>query len=274
MIESTLKFLLTIALGLLAARSAFAATHADGELKIEVVDAETHQPIAARMHLKNHRGQVVKPKLTGLNQFADHFYIDGRNTLPLMRGQYTFELEAGPEYKTQSGHFEIDRHADDSKTIEMHRFADLAKEGWWSGDVDVSRTLVALPLEMRAENLNVVPDTVWQNVDGKWSELEQGKGADDKSTSDTRSLRSLGRTRPAAGRRTVVVWSFEADGFECGDAGEAIVAQRAAGSEEAWRASDRADAVCLGLAGLACERTVGCDRVSESACAAQRRGRR
>ena len=84
------------------------------------------------MHLKNTQGQVVKPKLTALNQYADYFYIDGRVTLPLMRGQYEFELEAGPEYRTQKGHFEIDRHADDTKTIEMHRFADLAKEGWWS----------------------------------------------------------------------------------------------------------------------------------------------
>ena len=76
-------------------------------------------------------------RVAGLNQFADHFYIDGKITLPLRVGQYTFELEAGPEYRTQNGHFEIERHADDSKRIEMHRFADLAKEGWWAGDLDV-----------------------------------------------------------------------------------------------------------------------------------------
>ena len=75
----------------------------------------------------------------GLNQFADHFYIDGTMTLGLRVGQYTFELEAGPEYRTQEGHFEIERHADDTKRIEMHPFADLAKEGWYAGDLDVER---------------------------------------------------------------------------------------------------------------------------------------
>ena len=163
-----------------------AATHADGQLQIEVVDAETHAPIAARMHLKSSHGKAIKLKGTGLNQYADHFYIDGKTTLPLMLGQYTFELEAGPEYKTQNGHFEIERHADDTKTIEMHRFADLSKEGWWSGDLDVSRPLAVVPLAMRAENLNVAPVTGWQNVDGKWSETDEGKGAGEKSPSESR----------------------------------------------------------------------------------------
>jgi hypothetical protein len=187
------KFSLVLLLSLVALGAgpmpvphASAATHADGELEIKVVDAESQQPIAARMHLKDHRGQTVKPKVPGPPQYADHFYIDGRVALPLMRGQYTFELEAGPEYKTQNGHFEIDRHADDSKTIEMHRFADLAKEDWWSGDLDVSRPLAALPLAMAAENLNVVAATARQNIDGKWNEVVETKRNDSNSNPDTR----------------------------------------------------------------------------------------
>ena len=74
-------------------------------------------------------------------------------TLPLRVGQYTFELDAGPEYRTQSGHFEIERHADDSKRIEMKRFANLRDEGWYGGDLDVSRRAADLPLIMRAEGL-------------------------------------------------------------------------------------------------------------------------
>ena len=40
----------------------------------------------------------------------------------------------------------------------MHRFADLAKEGWWGGDLDVERPLAELPLAMRAESLAYVPN--------------------------------------------------------------------------------------------------------------------
>jgi hypothetical protein len=135
-----------------------AAPRPDGELTVEVVDAETLQPVVARMHLKNSRGRPVRLRVPGLNQFADHFYIDGKFTVGLRAGQYTFELEAGPEYRTQDGHFEIERHADDSKRIEMHPFANLAKEGWYAGDLDVERRAEDLPLAMKSESLAYVPN--------------------------------------------------------------------------------------------------------------------
>ena len=138
-------------------QSSHAAPRGDGQLTIEVVDGETGKPIAARMHLKNSRGRPLTLRLPNTAEFGGHFYIDGQLTLPLRIGQYTFELDAGPEYRTQSGHFEIERHADDSERIEMKRFADLAKEGWYGGDLDVARRPADMPLIMRAEGLSVAP---------------------------------------------------------------------------------------------------------------------
>lgn len=146
-----------------------AAPHTDGQLRIEVVDSATGQPIAARMHLiagsstsrkagaTTRAKRAVKLNLPGTAEFGGHFYIDGTVTLPLRVGQYTFELEAGPEYLTQSGHFEIERHADDSKRIEMKRVTDLAKEGWWAGDLEVRRKDTDMPLIKRAEGLQIAP---------------------------------------------------------------------------------------------------------------------
>jgi hypothetical protein len=152
------RLLCLLLCGQLLLGSALAAPHSDGQLLIEVVDAESGQPIAARMHLKNRRGRPVRLRAAGLHQYADHFYIDGKLTLPLRIGQYTFDVEAGPEYRTQHGHFEIERHADDTERVEMHRFADLAKEGWWAGDLDAQRRADDLPLTMRAESLAYVPN--------------------------------------------------------------------------------------------------------------------
>lgn len=123
---------------------------------IEVVDAETLKPLAARMHLKNSRGSPVRLRTGALNPFADHFYIDHETLLGLRAGQYEFEIESGPEYRTQSGHFEIVRHAEDAKQIPMSPFADLAKEGWFGGDLDVERIPEHLPLALRAESLALV----------------------------------------------------------------------------------------------------------------------
>jgi hypothetical protein len=145
--------------------TAWAAPHADGELRIEVVDSATGQPMVARMHLSTGRKigantsaqRSIKLNLPNTAEFGGHFYIDGKATLPLRVGQYSFELEAGPEYLTQSGYFAIERHADDSKRIEMKRITDLAKEGWWGGDLDVRRKAKDMPLIMGAEGLKVAP---------------------------------------------------------------------------------------------------------------------
>jgi hypothetical protein len=134
-----------------------AAPRGDGQLTIEVVDRATGQPIAARMHLVNSRGRPVRLRLPNTAEFGGHFYIDGQLALPLRIGQYKFELDAGSEYRTQSGHFEIERHADDSKRIEMNRFANLAAEGWYGGDLHALRRAEGLPLIMRAEGLTIVP---------------------------------------------------------------------------------------------------------------------
>jgi hypothetical protein len=148
-----------------ACSTALAVPHADGELRIEVVDAATGRPIEARMHLSADRKAAsgvsaqrpLKLNLPGTAEFGGHLYIDGKITLPLRMGQYNFELQAGPEYLTQNGHFEIERHADDTKRIEMKRVTDLAKEGWWGGDLDVRRKTNEMPLILRAEGLQLAP---------------------------------------------------------------------------------------------------------------------
>ena len=39
----------------------------------------------------------------------------------------------------------------------MKRFVDLEKEGWFGGDLDANRNAKDLPLILRAEGLQVVP---------------------------------------------------------------------------------------------------------------------
>ncbi len=125
-----------------------------GKLTIHLVDAETQQPIAGRMHLKNARGRAVKP--AGVSAYwHDHFTIDGSVDLPLRVGGYQFEVECGPEYKVRTGHFKIEDFADDAKTFEMHRFVDLSQEGWWSGDLDVRRRPSDMDALMRGEDLHL-----------------------------------------------------------------------------------------------------------------------
>ncbi len=124
-----------------------------GQLKLSVVDKDTSMPLPARMHLKNAAGRM--PKVPKVPVWADHFVFDGEITLTLPKGHYQFELECGPEFLDQQGHFEINDFADDEKTLEMRRFVDMAKEEWYSGDLDLRRPVRDLELLMRADDLHV-----------------------------------------------------------------------------------------------------------------------
>lgn len=145
-----------IAIGLVCLFSSPEALARGGKFKLDIVDAETQRPLAARLHLKNVRGRPVLPRESGI-LWDDHITLDGAVTLNLNTGHYQFELECGPEYKTRSGHFEIKDLADDRQRIEMNRYVDLSREGWWSGDLHVSRPLEEMGLLMRAEDLHLVP---------------------------------------------------------------------------------------------------------------------
>jgi hypothetical protein len=145
-----------------------------GRLEIRAIDKGSGQPIAARMHLKNPKGQPVKPPKMPF--WKDHFVFDGTIVLELPLGTYTFEIESGPEYKFQTGYFTLERNANDTKTIEMQRFVEMKKEGWWSGDLHIHRPPSDIELLMRAEDLHIGPVITWWNNQNLW----QGKKLPDK----------------------------------------------------------------------------------------------
>ena len=130
-----------------------AAMSGGGELRLTVLDSKTGQPIACRMHLKTAAGKPRPQK--PLPFWFDHFVLPGQIKLRLPRGQYTFEIERGPEYTDCTGYFTIDDHADDEKTVELSRAVDMAAEGWWSADLHVHRPLRDLKLLMEADDLHI-----------------------------------------------------------------------------------------------------------------------
>jgi len=143
----------------LSAHTALAAR--GGQLRLEVVDRDSGQPLACRMHLRNAAGKV--PKLPGVAAWQDHLLIDGEITLRLPVGGYTFDIERGPEYLVRRGNFTIVDFADDAKRVDLKRIANMAEEGWWAGDLESERPLKDIALAMRADELYVVQAVTWSN---------------------------------------------------------------------------------------------------------------
>ena len=143
----------------------------DGQLQLTVVDRETGKTIPARMHL---RGANNRPrKIPNVPYWFDHLDFPGDLTLHLPKGNYTFDLERGPEYLLRAGHFTMTDASDDAQQVDLERFVDMSAEGWWSGDLEVRRRPADIELLMEAEDLHVVPLTTWWNGHDSWSEKKK-----------------------------------------------------------------------------------------------------
>jgi hypothetical protein len=150
---------------LLASPVLFAA--GEGKVTISVIDQQTRQPIAARMHLLDPRSRpVIPPKSVA---WRDHFVFDGHVTLELDPGAYSFVVERGPEYRIRFGNLMVGRNSQDAHQLEMERFVDMKHEGWWCGDLHVHRPPADIELLMRAEDLHIAPVITWWNNRNAWS---------------------------------------------------------------------------------------------------------
>lgn len=149
-----------LTVGAFAAPSARGAA-GSGQLVISVVDRDTGKPLTVRMHLKNSAGRPRKAEK--VPNYADHFVVPGKITLRLPVGNYSFEMERGPEYLVREGRFTINPFADDTKDVDMKRCSNMAEKGWFSGDLFVRRPLRDIELVMAAEDLHVVPLVSWWN---------------------------------------------------------------------------------------------------------------
>jgi hypothetical protein len=139
---------------LIAAPIAGAVAQLDGQLELSAVDRDTSKPIAVRVHLRNTK--TDKPvKVPGAVALGDYFVFYDRVKLKLPLGSYKFVIERGPEYLVRTGHFTLERYADDRKTVDMKRFVDMEAEHWYAGDLDVRRSPRDIELLMQAEDLYV-----------------------------------------------------------------------------------------------------------------------
>ena len=139
-----------------------------------VVDAETGQPIPARVHVRSKdgswhlaesngghhvhyqrlRSQTPNSQEVHTTLSADPFVAE------LPPGQYTFRIERGKEYAPIEELLEIREPHD--VTFRLRRWINMSDRHWFSGDTHVHRSLKELPNVILAEDLNVaLPLTYW-----------------------------------------------------------------------------------------------------------------
>jgi hypothetical protein len=89
--------------------------------------------------------------------------------LVLTPGAYTYDIERGPEYRMATGSLELATGDSVRLNTALTRIANLAAEGWWSGETHVHRPTNDIQLLMQAEDLHVVPVITWWNKQNPWT---------------------------------------------------------------------------------------------------------
>jgi hypothetical protein len=139
-------------------------------LRGEVVDADTGQPLPARVYLQREDGTWFFAQAEAKagsavpyrKQRADYpRSVEMHTTLsahPFVAdvppGRYTITVERGKEYVALVRAVTIEREGVKVR-LPLHRWIDLGELGWYSGDTHVHRGLEELPNVMLAEDLNV-----------------------------------------------------------------------------------------------------------------------
>jgi hypothetical protein len=123
-------------------------------VRFTALDSDTDKPLPCRIHVKDAAGKPVRPK--GLPFWHDHFVCAGSVELDLAPGQYPYEIDREPEHSLTTGTVAVADNGPQAVTNRLRRLVNLAKEGWWSGDLHVHRPPEDMELLMEAEDLRGV----------------------------------------------------------------------------------------------------------------------
>ncbi|TAG10871.1 MAG: hypothetical protein EAZ42_02305 [Verrucomicrobia bacterium] len=118
-------------------------------------------PLAARVYLKNARGESINSAHDG------YFLLDGETDLSIPCERYIYQIDKGPEWIAQQGELLVEPKGTEL-TITLERLTDLAKEGWWAGDLGMDFDLSEIPVQMRASDLWIGEAITWSNQMNHW----------------------------------------------------------------------------------------------------------
>ena len=106
------------------------------QLILTVVDHNTGKPVPCRHAEERCRPGEKRPDK--VPTWQDHFVFPG-NIAKLPLGEYTFEIERGPEYRQHRPlhHRQLRRRLRSRSSC--GGLSNMTEEGWWSGDLDVHR---------------------------------------------------------------------------------------------------------------------------------------
>ncbi|MFQ6132532.1 MAG: CehA/McbA family metallohydrolase [Armatimonadota bacterium] len=135
---------------------------------LTILDGQTGKPVACNVYLRGADGQPVLPE--GLPFWRDHFTCPGTAALRLAPGDYSYEIERGPEYRSLTGDLTVEGGRANAFTFQIERLTNMTARGWRSGEMHVHRPVADMELLMEAADLHVAPVITWWNARNAWED--------------------------------------------------------------------------------------------------------
>jgi len=137
------------------------------QVRIEIRDGMTGRRIPARAYLQDAAGSFITPPAAIVYDKREehHFIAPGEFSVALKPGRYTLRCERGPEYVPAMTVFEVGPEQR-NHVVSLHRWIDMNRLGWFSGDLHNHRKPEEMPSLLPAEDLNLAPtlaDWIWED---------------------------------------------------------------------------------------------------------------
>lgn len=140
-----------------------------------ILDAETGEPVAARLYVQSPAGEWLHVESAALAGTAIPYSVRRGESvevhtslsahpfrLTAPAGRYRLTAERGKEYLPMEMEIELTEDAVLERDVSLRRWSNVAKRGWYSGETHVHRTIEDLDTLVLAEDLNVAfPLTAW-----------------------------------------------------------------------------------------------------------------
>ena len=126
------------------------------------------QPLPCQVRLLDEQQKPILP--AHLPGWHDRFVCSGKTTVDLPPGRYRYEISRGPEYGIATGQLTVAETGEiPAIRATLQRIANLATEGWWSGETHLHRGPEQVELLMQAEDLHIACAHTWWNDGNPWA---------------------------------------------------------------------------------------------------------
>ena len=138
-------------------------------LRVRVRERATGRATPARIYLTDAAGKLhAPPGAIVYDRGPEHHFITkGEFQVELAPGGYTLEVERGPEFLAVTRALDIAAGQARNETVDLERWIDMNRLGWYSGDLHNHRAPAEVPDLLLAEDLNFAPtlaDWVWADA--------------------------------------------------------------------------------------------------------------